>query len=227
MLRAAVEALGGEQAPEFERFAALFGTRLLEKGSFFVREGDNAQHLAFVCEGIARMFYTRADGKEYNKGFIRASGFMSALEALITGEPTRLSVQALTPMRVLVAEYAQVSAFFERHMFWQRVGRRSVERVYVRKVQREASLLMDSAAERYAAFRRDYRDAADPACVGVAEASPGHQPDRTARSSGRAPAPLPGTDRARRTTCDGRPDRSRATAVVDQQLGREQSPPWA
>lgn len=161
MLRSAVEALGGEQAHDFEAFASLFGSRSLGKGGYFTCAGAHTHQLAFVCEGLARMYYTRVDGKEYNKGFIRAPGFMSALEALITGEPTRLTLQALTPMRLLVAEYAQVAAFFERHMFWQRVGRRSVEWVYVKKVRREASLLMDSATERYAAFCEEYRDAAD------------------------------------------------------------------
>jgi CRP-like cAMP-binding protein len=144
--------LNGAPPRSFDDFAASFRGRALEKGEYFVRAGEDASTVAVVCSGVARLFYTRGDGKEFNKGFVSAPDFMSVLEALITKEPSRLSVQALTPMQLLVAPYSRVSEFFERDPYWERLGRRIVEQVYVKKVRREASLLMDPAAERYRVF---------------------------------------------------------------------------
>lgn len=126
-----------------------------------MRAGDTSDTVAFVGSGIARMFYTRRDGKEFNKGFVSAPDFVSALEALITKSPTSLSIQALSPMQLLVAPYSEISKFYDRDMYWQRFGRLVAERVYLKKARREASLLMDSAAERYAAFLEDHRSALD------------------------------------------------------------------
>jgi CRP-like cAMP-binding protein len=153
--------LAGDPIPFFDEFAALFRRRALAKGEFLVRAGDTADTVAFVSAGIARMFYTRRDGKEFNKGFVSAPDFVSALEALITQTPASLSIQALSPMQLLVASYAELSRFYDRDMYWQRTGRLIVERVYVKKARREASLLMHSAAERYAAFLTEHRGLVD------------------------------------------------------------------
>jgi len=160
-LRKLLAHLGGEPIPYFDDFARLFRRRSLEKGDFLVRAGDLTDSVAFVSSGVARMFYTRRDGKEFNKGFVSSPDFVSALEALITNAPSSLSIQALSPMRLLVASYAELSKLYDRDMYWQRVGRLIVERIYVKKVRREASLLMDSAAERYAAFLADHHAALD------------------------------------------------------------------
>ena len=161
MLRQLLARLAGEPIPYFDEFAALFRRRSLDKGDFLVRAGDTTDTVAFVSAGVARMFYMRRDGKEFNKGFVSAPDFVSALEALITKTPTSLSIQALSPMQLLVAGYTELSQFYDRDMYWQRVGRLIVERVYVKKARREASLLMDSAAERYAAFLADHHAALD------------------------------------------------------------------
>lgn len=153
--------LGSKPIPSFEECALLFNSRLLDRGEYFVHAGSTCDSVALVNRGVARLFYTREDGREFNKGFVVAPDFMAVLDALITQEPSRLSIQALTPMQVLVAPYAQLAAFFDRDVYWQRVQRRIVEQVYVKKVRREASLLMDSAERRFADFTSEYPEVAE------------------------------------------------------------------
>jgi CRP-like cAMP-binding protein len=160
-LKALLEKVGGEPSPDFDAFASLFRPRRLRKGECFVRPGECTSSLAFVHSGIARMFYTREDGKEFNKGFVSAPDLMSALEAVLTGAPSALTIQALSSMDLLVADYAKVAEFYERDLFWSRVGRRFMEDTYVRKVRREASFLLQTAGERYEDFRREHRDLAE------------------------------------------------------------------
>jgi len=142
--------------PDFAEFTGLFRNRVLDKGEWFARAGSESDTVAFVNSGVARLFYVRDDGKEFNKGFSSAPDFLAVLDALILREPSRLSIQALTPMQLFVAPYAQLAAFFERDIYWQRIQRRIVEQLYVKKVRREASLLMESAGQRYRAFLREH-----------------------------------------------------------------------
>ncbi|HEU5077020.1 MAG TPA: Crp/Fnr family transcriptional regulator [Polyangiaceae bacterium] len=160
-LRQLLGRIAGEPIPHFDEFTALFRPRSLDRGAFLVRAGETSEAVAFVSSGVARMFYTRRDGKEFNKGFVSPPDFVSALEALITKMPTTLSIQALSPMQLLVASYGELSRFYDRDIYWQRAGRLIVERVYVKKARREASLLMDSAAERYADFLAEHHAALD------------------------------------------------------------------
>jgi CRP/FNR family transcriptional regulator, anaerobic regulatory protein len=149
--------VNGEPPASFAEFAGLFRGRTLEKGEFFARAGEETDAVALVCSGVARLFYTRGDGKEFNKGFVSAPDFMSVLESLITKEPGRLNIQALTPMQLFVASSTRIDGFLERDPYWERLARRFVEQVYVKKVRREASLLMDTAAERYRIFLAEQR----------------------------------------------------------------------
>lgn len=126
--------------------------RCLERGAHLVRAGERPTTVAFVAEGLLRLYYGRADGREFNKSFVAAPDFASAHEALLTGEASRLAIQALEPTRLVVLDYAVLTSFYERDIVWQRMARLFVEGLYVKKARKEAALLMDSAAERYRTF---------------------------------------------------------------------------
>lgn len=101
------------------------------------------------------MYYERGDGRDFNKGFISEGGFCGAIEALITEAPTRLNIEALEPSRLLVFPHRHLRSLYDRDPYWERVGRCFAERLLVKKVRKEAALLMDSASERYEAFLAD------------------------------------------------------------------------
>lgn len=107
------------------------------------------------------MFYVGRDGREFNKAFLRAGQFAAALDALITSEPSRLSIQTMTECSVLEGPYDTLVSMYARDAFWERLGRVVAEGLYVAKVRREAALLMDSAGERYDAFLKEMSDLVD------------------------------------------------------------------
>src|SRR5690606_22045478 len=160
-LERTIEQLAGAPGVDFHECAQLFHTRVLDKGEYFVRAGNKSDQVAFVASGLARLFYAREDGRECNNGFVVARDFMAALDSLITNEPSAQNIQALTPMQLFVAPYAELTRFFERSVYWQRVQRRILEKVYVKKVRREASLLLENAEQRYQAFLDEYPAVAD------------------------------------------------------------------
>lgn len=155
-LHAILSAAGTVPETQWREFSALFRQNELSKGSVWQRAGEPATQLGFVVSGVFRLYYTQRDGKEVNKSFIAEDDFLASIHALIERAPSRLAIESLTDATLLSAPYDRVAAFYERDMFWQRLGRLLAERLVVKKLAREASLLMDPAAERYDAFLREH-----------------------------------------------------------------------
>lgn len=130
--------------------------RTVARGESWVRAGEHTQKIAFVVEGLLRMFYIREDGKEFNKTFVTSPDFVGVLEALLTGDVSRLSVECLEPTTLLEFDYAAACALYDEHAYWERFGRLFTERLYVKKARREAALLMDTPAMRYRTFVKDH-----------------------------------------------------------------------
>jgi CRP-like cAMP-binding protein len=136
--------------------ARLFHQRTRTKGEFFSLAGDVADRLAFVEDGILRMFYTTPDGKEHNKRFFRAGDWV--LGGLSPGRPTIVSVQALVPCRLQEIAWSVFESATCDSLRWARWTRTRLLAYLDEKQVRENALLSTSALERYGVFRREYSD---------------------------------------------------------------------
>jgi CRP-like cAMP-binding protein len=155
-LRRVLESAGAVPDADWPDFAALFRSQRVPKGTTWLRAEERAEQIGFVVSGLFRLYYTRSDGKEFNKSFIAENDFLASIHSMLEGAPSRLAIESLEDSEILVAPYREVTAFYERGMYWQRFGRLMAERLVVKKVEREASFLLDSAAERYESFLRDH-----------------------------------------------------------------------
>lgn len=156
MYRALCAAFEAPPEPQWQQFASLLRPQALPKGTYWVRAGERTGKIAFVVEGLLRMFYIRKDGREFNKTFVTAPDFVGVLEALLTGEVSRLSVECLEATTLLEVDYAAIRALYDTHAYWERFGRLFTERLYVKKARREAALLMDPPAPRYSTFLKEH-----------------------------------------------------------------------
>jgi CRP/FNR family transcriptional regulator, anaerobic regulatory protein len=159
-LKRTFERAGAAPAEQWRELAGHFRAQRIEKGRHWLAAGEQAAELGFVVRGVFRLYYTAPSGKESNKSFVAEGEFLASLHSLIERVPSRLAIQSLTDADVIVAPYALVASFYERDMFWQRARRLMAERLVVKKLGREASLLMDSAQERYSTFLREHESLA-------------------------------------------------------------------
>jgi CRP-like cAMP-binding protein len=155
-LKSVIERLVAPPADQWPGFQALFQTRSLGKGEFFIRAGQPSGSLAFINAGLLRFFYETGDGKEFNKSFSRENDFAGAYSAYLTRSPSRFGIQALENSHLLVAKFDAIVGLFDRHACWQRLGRLLAEQLYIRKEQREAEFLLDDALTRYRNFQAQY-----------------------------------------------------------------------
>jgi CRP-like cAMP-binding protein len=120
----------------------------LKKNQLFAQEGKKAKDIAFVLEGNLRQFYSK-DGEEKTTYFYFENHLMSSYMSCITGEPSQLSIEALTNSSLLVFTYPILQSLYSQSQQWEKFGRLIAEYIAIGLEERMVGLLMLSPEERY------------------------------------------------------------------------------
>lgn len=145
-------------AKEWRYLAPRLQLRALPAGAALTRAGEVADQLGFVVSGLIRKLHVTPRGKLVVRGFGGPGSVVGAYVSLLTGEPSHLSVEALTDSELFVLSWGELESLYERHVCWQRLGRRFAELTLIERETRAHELLTLSAAERFARFCADHRD---------------------------------------------------------------------
>jgi CRP-like cAMP-binding protein len=98
---------------------------------------------------VVREYYLSEDGVERTRGFALPGDFFGSLSDALSNRPSRVTVRVETESLVLLFPWAAVRALAARSLEWERLLARVVERLYLRKAQREFELLALDAMGRY------------------------------------------------------------------------------
>lgn len=134
----------------------LFTEQTLQKGEYFIKEGETAKTIGFLKSGTIRAFYRNNEGLEYNKHFFVAHNFVGGYSSLVTESPNTINLQALTDCNILVANYEEIKKLYDLFPDFERVGRRLAEFYFVNKEKREIEIVLLNADERYLLFQKKY-----------------------------------------------------------------------
>lgn len=148
--------LASVSTQSWDKFSALFKPRVLKKGDYFIKEGQIATELAFLEEGIIRVFYRSDKGIEYNKQFFVNPCLIGGYSSLITNLPTQINQQALSGCTILVAKYSKIQALYSTYPEIERIARILAEFYFVQKEQREIEIVLLDAEKRYAIFQKQF-----------------------------------------------------------------------
>jgi CRP-like cAMP-binding protein len=141
---------------EWERFSSLTSYRRITKNSHFAQANEPISEIGFCVNGLFRLYYTTADGNEFNKNFCASGDFVTCYSALLQHVPAYFSIQALADSSLITIAYADFEALRPRHLCWEQLGRLVAEMLYLNKETRERELLLLSAEERYRLFMQRF-----------------------------------------------------------------------
>lgn len=127
-----------------------------KKGEFFLMAGDTPEDVGFNLNGIFRLYYLGENGNDLTKGFSTAGKFVISYSALAQKRSSFFNIQALVDTDVLQFKYNQLMQLVDTDIRWYPFIFKLLETVYIMKEMREKSFLLNSAADRYLEFRRDY-----------------------------------------------------------------------
>ena len=155
--RAAADAVALDPGDARAIARAWGAARDVAAGDVLLRPGERCRSMWFLESGTAR-FYAEPDGRDVTRHFVRPGKVVTVLPAFASGGPSPEGVEMLTAGRVLELSRERAEALEAGCPAWAAFGAQTVREVYAyldRALDR-ARLL--TAAERYAAFERDYPD---------------------------------------------------------------------
>lgn len=147
-----LEAFGLGDMTERRMIQAYCTARSFARDAMLHRAGDIASHVFFISSGLVRFYYITEDGREFNKSFAREGEFAGAIQYSSRPEPGRFHIQALEPTRTLAISLQGLERLYRHSLAWANLGRLTMEGLAVRKTEREAEFLLDSAETRYRSF---------------------------------------------------------------------------
>lgn len=130
------------------------------KKTLILKQGETENYLYFISEGIVRFFvykpHPTEPAKEITFSFLVKSMFCSAYDSFITRRPCHYNIETLKNTVIYRIHYQDLQDLYNTTEIGNYIGRISAEGLYVRKAQREMSLLMYSAEERYLNLLKTY-----------------------------------------------------------------------
>ena len=129
----------------------------LRRGSPFAEEGKVAKLIGMVVRGDMRHYYTR-DGIERTTYFYFEGALVGDYFSCVTGQPGKLTIEAITDCEVLVFPYAVLKNLFVKSHTWERFGRLLAEYIALGLEERMVTLLMMTPEERYQDLLASNRD---------------------------------------------------------------------
>ena len=141
--------LAGEGARDVIELERLFTLKTYKKNDFFLNQKSVSKYIGFVVRGAFREFYTDKAGREYNKTFCFPGQFTGSYYDLCSGEPSKVSIQAMADSTILSMSYRESKELMEKDIFWLKIGYAHAHHLLMYKLEKEYQLLTLSAKERY------------------------------------------------------------------------------
>jgi CRP-like cAMP-binding protein len=132
----------------YKNAAPFLSEKTLKAGDFLLREGKVSRNIAFIKEGLLRLYYLN-DGKEVTTCFCKENTITSSYKSLITQKESDLAIQAIEESKLIVLSYTSLQKLFNKDLFWQQVGRLAAENEFIVSESHIRFLMDLSATDRY------------------------------------------------------------------------------
>ena len=134
----------------------------IKKGELLLRNGQIAKEIYFVAKGALRAFITDAEGNIYNKNIFLEGDLAGSTASLIQQTPSDFSIEALEDSIVININYKKYRELIFQNDDLKNFYIAYLERNWViEKEQREISIVMENATERYLDLLAKHPDIAE------------------------------------------------------------------
>lgn len=132
----------------FNQSSDFLEVRRVNKGEYFVKEGSLCHHVAYINQGLFRIYYLK-NGNEVNTCFCFEQSIMSSFESFVNRTPARESIQAREDATIVTLAHEGLIKLYDTSPEWLRLGRLLTEKECLRLSNRASSLSFETAMEKY------------------------------------------------------------------------------
>ena len=147
-LQTYIKSYFGIRPEDLEKIAALFKEELLEKGSFYAKQGRNCQKLSFVKSGFLRV-YAEAGDREVTQWISFKGYFLADLSSLVFETPARWNICALTDCELFTVSREDYRKIGKLIPDWYNLEKLFIAKCFLTLEDRVFSHLSMTAEERY------------------------------------------------------------------------------
>lgn len=133
---------------DWDFFSAKLRKETFSKKTNILLNGEIEKNLSFVDKGIVRFFIPRND-LDLTFGFVFPDSFVCAYDSFLTQTPSIYSVQTLTDTILWRLSYDDLQTVYDKTQIGNIIGRKTSENLFLKKAERELSLLNETPEERY------------------------------------------------------------------------------
>lgn len=143
-------------ATEWPQLLVSLRVELLEPKQFLFRQGDQYRKISFVAKGLIHSFYTSDAGDLKTKNFSWEGRLIGPWTSMLMNSPAAFSAQALEKTYLITLEMDRLNELQKRHICWERMTRRCLEQILIRRERREYQSLVMNNEDRYRAFLQEF-----------------------------------------------------------------------
>ena len=133
----------------FEMVRPFLQEKTIQPGAYFLNQGKTCREIAFIEEGLFRLYYLNKDGKEVTNCFCKENTITTSYSSLITQQESEIAIQAIEASKIITLPYPALLQLYDKDLFWQQVGRLVAESEFVITECHHRFLRDLSATERY------------------------------------------------------------------------------
>lgn len=152
-----------------------------KKGEFFHPADKVCTKIGLVKSGLLKSYVIDEKANEKIIEFYPENAFVSAFTSFITHEKTDWNIQTIEDSEILIISKDFLETLYKRHNCWTLLGLKIFEMQTLKKCNREKSLLIHSASERYLIFRKQYESIEDRLTLNQIALYLGIQPESLSR----------------------------------------------
>jgi signal-transduction protein with cAMP-binding, CBS, and nucleotidyltransferase domain len=124
--------------------------QFLKKGETLLQNGEIAKSLHFIAKGILRTFIADDYGNFYNKNLFFEGSFAGSKVSLLQESPSNFSIEALEDCILININYKKYTVLINENDDLKNFYISYLEKNWIiEKEQREISLVMENADQRY------------------------------------------------------------------------------
>ena len=142
---------------EWNYFAQKFTPKTFERDELLLRAGQVERYLYFIKTGLVRKYYLR-QGREHCIDFMMDNQLVSSYASFVQQKPSSLNIRAIKKTDVEAISYTEMQDIYCNTDMGNKMGRLICEQLYVNKVIRESSLIMESPDKRFQRLVENKKD---------------------------------------------------------------------
>jgi len=121
----------------------------IPEATAIVRFNEVEKYIYFIKSGSVRLYIPKEGEEDITFSFAFADEFVSAYDSFLSEEPCEYQLETITEITVLRLSKDNLKMLYENTNFGNYIGRLIAENLFVKKKDREMSLLTRTAEQRY------------------------------------------------------------------------------